>query len=144
MLVAVCAVVSAPRSLVHMWMLCWWTWDSAGTRFTPSSAAVDLQSPSPLAEADPGPCLPQHRPWHLHCRQDFHQWAIHQHFLPAPSATGGCDGDLEVACATLIDVLMDFCQRLGMLVPRRVCLLILVALRMFYFSQSSLCYTEHS
>ncbi|XP_024591394.1 LOW QUALITY PROTEIN: Fanconi anemia group A protein [Neophocaena asiaeorientalis asiaeorientalis] len=43
-------------------------------------------------------------------RQDFHQWAIHQHFLPAPSATGGCDGDLEVACATLIDVLMDFCQ----------------------------------
>nr|XP_033700570.1 Fanconi anemia group A protein isoform X2 [Tursiops truncatus] len=43
-------------------------------------------------------------------RQDFHQWAIHQHFLPAPSATGGCDGDLEVACATLVDVLMDFCQ----------------------------------
>ncbi|XP_028333817.1 Fanconi anemia group A protein isoform X9 [Physeter macrocephalus] len=43
-------------------------------------------------------------------RQDFHQWAIHQHFLPAPSATGGCDGDLEVACATLVNVLMDFCQ----------------------------------
>nr|XP_030705229.1 Fanconi anemia group A protein isoform X5 [Globicephala melas] len=43
-------------------------------------------------------------------RQDFHQWAIHQHFLPAPAATGGCDGDLEVACATLVDVLMDFCQ----------------------------------
>ncbi|KAM9048425.1 Fanconi anemia group A protein isoform 3-T3 [Megaptera novaeangliae] len=43
-------------------------------------------------------------------RRDFHQWAIHQHFLPAPSATGGCDGDLEVACATLVDVLMDFCQ----------------------------------
>lgn len=92
-----------------------------------------MQSLSPLAEADPGPCLPQHRPWHLHCRQDFHQWAIHQHFLPAPSATGGCDGDLEVACATLVDVLMDFCQRLGMLVPRRVCLLILVALRTFLF-----------
>ncbi|XP_036690666.1 Fanconi anemia group A protein isoform X4 [Balaenoptera musculus] len=43
-------------------------------------------------------------------RRDFHQWAIHQHFLPAPSATGGCDGDLEVACTTLVDVLMDFCQ----------------------------------
>nr|XP_058901869.1 Fanconi anemia group A protein isoform X3 [Kogia breviceps] len=43
-------------------------------------------------------------------RQDFHQWAIHQHFLPAPSATGGCDGDLEVACSTLVNVLMDFYQ----------------------------------
>ncbi|XP_059940419.1 Fanconi anemia group A protein isoform X4 [Mesoplodon densirostris] len=43
-------------------------------------------------------------------RQAFHQWAIHQHFLPAPSATGGCDGDLAVACTTLVDVLMDFCQ----------------------------------
>ncbi|XP_027369548.1 Fanconi anemia group A protein isoform X2 [Bos indicus x Bos taurus] len=43
-------------------------------------------------------------------RQDFQQWAIHQHFLPMPSATGGCDGDLEAACTTLVDVLMDFCQ----------------------------------
>nr|XP_013005009.1 Fanconi anemia group A protein isoform X13 [Cavia porcellus] len=43
-------------------------------------------------------------------RQEFHQWAIHEHFLPAPLASGGCDGDLEVACAGLIDVLMDFYQ----------------------------------
>ncbi|XP_055268873.1 Fanconi anemia group A protein isoform X5 [Moschus berezovskii] len=43
-------------------------------------------------------------------RQDFQQWAIHQHFLPMPSAAGGCDGDLEAACTTLVDVLMDFCQ----------------------------------
>ncbi|XP_057569459.1 Fanconi anemia group A protein isoform X4 [Hippopotamus amphibius kiboko] len=43
-------------------------------------------------------------------RQEFQQWAIHQHFLPAPSGAGGCDGDLEVACTTLVDVLMDVCQ----------------------------------
>ncbi|KAM5262617.1 Fanconi anemia group A protein [Ctenodactylus gundi] len=43
-------------------------------------------------------------------RQDFHQWAIHQHFLPAPSASGGCDGDLEVACTVLVDMLMTFYQ----------------------------------
>ncbi|KAB0384997.1 hypothetical protein FD755_006914 [Muntiacus reevesi] len=43
-------------------------------------------------------------------RQDFQQWAIHQHFLPMPSAAGGCDGDLEAACTTLVNVLMDFCQ----------------------------------
>lgn len=38
-----------------------------------------------------------------------------------PSAAGGCDGDLEAACTTLVDVLMDFCQRLGTLVPRGMC-----------------------
>ncbi|KAM6177475.1 Fanconi anemia group A protein [Erethizon dorsatum] len=43
-------------------------------------------------------------------RQDFHQWAIHEHFLPAPLASGGCGGDLEMACTVLIDVLMDFYQ----------------------------------
>nr|XP_020740950.1 Fanconi anemia group A protein [Odocoileus virginianus texanus] len=43
-------------------------------------------------------------------RQDFQQWAIHQHFLPMPSAADGCDGDLEAACTTLVNVLMDFCQ----------------------------------
>ncbi|XP_069320856.1 Fanconi anemia group A protein [Eulemur rufifrons] len=43
-------------------------------------------------------------------RQDFHQWAIRERYLPAPAAAGGCDGDLEVACAVLVDVLMDFCQ----------------------------------
>nr|XP_045012381.1 Fanconi anemia group A protein [Jaculus jaculus] len=43
-------------------------------------------------------------------RQDFHQWAIHEHYLPAPSASGGCDGDLEVACTVLVSELMDFFQ----------------------------------
>ncbi|EQB76983.1 Fanconi anemia group A protein [Camelus ferus] len=44
-------------------------------------------------------------------RWDFHQWALHQHFLPAPCAVGGCDGDLETACSILLDALMDSCQR---------------------------------
>ncbi|XP_029423710.1 Fanconi anemia group A protein isoform X2 [Nannospalax galili] len=43
-------------------------------------------------------------------RQDFHQWAIYEHYLPAPSALGGCDGDLEVACTVLVSELMDFYQ----------------------------------
>uniref|UniRef100_H0WQV8 FA complementation group A n=1 Tax=Otolemur garnettii TaxID=30611 RepID=H0WQV8_OTOGA len=43
-------------------------------------------------------------------RLDFHQWAIHGHFLPAPSASGGCGGNLEVACTILVNVLLDFCQ----------------------------------
>ncbi|XP_023560925.1 Fanconi anemia group A protein isoform X1 [Octodon degus] len=43
-------------------------------------------------------------------RHDFQQWAIHEHFLPAPLASGGCGGDLEVASTVLIDVLMDFYQ----------------------------------
>lgn len=54
------------------------------------------------------------------CRRDFHQWAIHEHFLPQPAAAGGCDGDLETACTVLVDVLLDFCQRLAMLMPKRV------------------------
>ncbi|XP_045431802.1 Fanconi anemia group A protein isoform X3 [Pipistrellus kuhlii] len=43
-------------------------------------------------------------------RRDFHQWAIREHFVPMPSAAGGCDGDLETACTILVSVLMDFCQ----------------------------------
>ncbi|XP_031470756.1 Fanconi anemia group A protein isoform X1 [Phasianus colchicus] len=45
-------------------------------------------------------------------RQDFHYWAIYQWYLPAPSASGGCDGDLEKACGTIIDCILDFSQRL--------------------------------
>uniref|UniRef100_A0A452TVY9 FA complementation group A n=1 Tax=Ursus maritimus TaxID=29073 RepID=A0A452TVY9_URSMA len=45
-------------------------------------------------------------------RWDFHQWAIHEHFLPKPSAAGGCDGELQTACTVLVDVLIDFCQSL--------------------------------
>ncbi|XP_062965475.1 Fanconi anemia group A protein [Cynocephalus volans] len=43
-------------------------------------------------------------------RWDFHQWAIHEHFLPAPAASGGCEGDLEAACTVLVNVLLDFYQ----------------------------------
>lgn len=53
-------------------------------------------------------------------RREFHQWAIHEHFLPEPSAAGGCDGDLETACTVLVDALLDFCRRSGTLTPRHV------------------------
>ncbi|XP_036922347.1 Fanconi anemia group A protein [Sturnira hondurensis] len=43
-------------------------------------------------------------------RWDFHQWAIREHYLPMPSAAGGCDGDLETACTVLLSGMMDFCQ----------------------------------
>ncbi|TRZ15413.1 hypothetical protein HGM15179_011660 [Zosterops borbonicus] len=45
-------------------------------------------------------------------RQDFHHWAIYQRYLPAPSAAGGCDGDLEKACGVIINALLDSSQRL--------------------------------
>ncbi|NXL83252.1 FANCA protein, partial [Alectura lathami] len=45
-------------------------------------------------------------------RQDFHYWAIYQWYLPAPSASGGCDGDLEKACSTVTNTILDFSQRL--------------------------------
>uniref|UniRef100_A0ABK0LRP5 FA complementation group A n=1 Tax=Rattus norvegicus TaxID=10116 RepID=A0ABK0LRP5_RAT len=44
-------------------------------------------------------------------RHDFHQWAIYERYLPAPSAMGGCGGDLEAACTVLVSELMDFHQR---------------------------------
>ncbi|NWU75115.1 FANCA protein, partial [Onychorhynchus coronatus] len=47
-------------------------------------------------------------------RQDFHYWAIYQQYLPAPSAAGGCDGDLEKACAVIINALLDSSQRLDL------------------------------
>uniref|UniRef100_A0A8C8XHL7 FA complementation group A n=1 Tax=Panthera leo TaxID=9689 RepID=A0A8C8XHL7_PANLE len=46
-------------------------------------------------------------------RWDFQQWALHEYFLPKPSAAGGCDGDLQVACAVLVDVLIDFRQEMA-------------------------------
>ncbi|NXR54761.1 FANCA protein, partial [Hippolais icterina] len=45
-------------------------------------------------------------------RQDFHYWAIYQRYLPAPSAAGGCDGDLEKACGVIINAILDSSQRL--------------------------------
>uniref|UniRef100_A0A8B9IV00 FA complementation group A n=1 Tax=Amazona collaria TaxID=241587 RepID=A0A8B9IV00_9PSIT len=45
-------------------------------------------------------------------RQDFHYWAIYQQYLPAPSASGGCDGDLEKACSIMINTILDSSQRL--------------------------------
>ncbi|NXS89884.1 FANCA protein, partial [Erpornis zantholeuca] len=47
-------------------------------------------------------------------RQDFHYWAIYQWYLPAPSAAGGCDGDLEKACAVIINAILDSSQRLDL------------------------------
>ncbi|NXO54445.1 FANCA protein, partial [Aramus guarauna] len=44
-------------------------------------------------------------------RQDFHYWAIYQWYLPAPSASGGCDGDLEKACSIIINAILDSSQR---------------------------------
>ncbi|KFZ52276.1 Fanconi anemia group A protein, partial [Antrostomus carolinensis] len=44
-------------------------------------------------------------------RQDFHYWAIYQWYLPAPSASGGCDGDLEKACGVVINTILDSSQR---------------------------------
>ena len=46
-----------------------------------------------------------------YCRQDFHYWAIYQWYLPAPSASGGCDGDLEKACGIIINTILDSSQR---------------------------------
>ncbi|XP_028608601.1 Fanconi anemia group A protein [Grammomys surdaster] len=43
-------------------------------------------------------------------RHDFHQWAIYERYFPAPSALGGCGGDLEAACTVLVSELMDFHQ----------------------------------
>ncbi|NWI25170.1 FANCA protein, partial [Sula dactylatra] len=47
-------------------------------------------------------------------RQDFHYWAIYQWYLPAPSASGGCDGDLEKACGIIINTILDSSQRLDL------------------------------
>ncbi|NXU39219.1 FANCA protein, partial [Drymodes brunneopygia] len=47
-------------------------------------------------------------------RQDFHFWAIYQRYLPAPSAAGGCDGDLEKACGLIINAILDSSQRLDL------------------------------
>ncbi|XP_058669615.1 Fanconi anemia group A protein [Ammospiza caudacuta] len=45
-------------------------------------------------------------------RQDFHHWAIYQRYLPAPSAAGGCDGDLEKACGVILNAILDSSHRL--------------------------------
>ncbi|NXS34353.1 FANCA protein, partial [Pomatostomus ruficeps] len=47
-------------------------------------------------------------------RQDFHHWAIYQRYLPAPSAAGGCDGDLEKACGVIVNAILDSSQRLDL------------------------------
>ncbi|NWH98047.1 FANCA protein, partial [Tichodroma muraria] len=47
-------------------------------------------------------------------RQDFHHWAIYQRYLPAPSAAGGCGGDLEKACGVIINAILDSSQRLDL------------------------------
>ncbi|XP_060109851.1 Fanconi anemia group A protein [Heteronotia binoei] len=44
-------------------------------------------------------------------RQEFHYWALYQHYLPASAASGGCEGDLREMCSVLIGSVLDFCQR---------------------------------
>ncbi|KFV70348.1 Fanconi anemia group A protein, partial [Dryobates pubescens] len=44
-------------------------------------------------------------------RHDFHYWAIYQWYLPAPSASGGCDGDLAAACGVIVNAILDSLQR---------------------------------
>ncbi|XP_030812031.1 Fanconi anemia group A protein isoform X3 [Camarhynchus parvulus] len=52
-------------------------------------------------------------------RQDFHYWAIYQRYLPAPSAAGGCDGDLEEACGVILNAILDSSHRLELGAPAR-------------------------
>ncbi|NXL10513.1 FANCA protein, partial [Mesembrinibis cayennensis] len=47
-------------------------------------------------------------------RQEFHYWAIYQWYLPASSAAGGCDGDLEKACGIIINTILDSSQRVDL------------------------------
>ncbi|NWX24828.1 FANCA protein, partial [Aegotheles bennettii] len=47
-------------------------------------------------------------------RREFHYWAIYQWYLPAPSASGGCDGDLQKACGVIINAILDSSQRLDL------------------------------
>ncbi|NXP65724.1 FANCA protein, partial [Chloropsis cyanopogon] len=47
-------------------------------------------------------------------RQDFHHWAIYQRYLPAPSAAGGCDGDLQKACGVILHAILDSSHRLDL------------------------------
>uniref|UniRef100_A0A8C0EGQ0 FA complementation group A n=1 Tax=Bubo bubo TaxID=30461 RepID=A0A8C0EGQ0_BUBBB len=54
-------------------------------------------------------------------RQDFHYWAIYQWYLPAPSASGGCDGQLEKACAIIINTILDSSQRYSEMVLELGC-----------------------
>ncbi|XP_068941614.1 Fanconi anemia group A protein isoform X2 [Petaurus breviceps papuanus] len=44
-------------------------------------------------------------------RQYFHQWALYQQYLPESSVAGGCDGNLEKACAILVETMVDFSLR---------------------------------
>ncbi|EMP41936.1 Fanconi anemia group A protein [Chelonia mydas] len=47
-------------------------------------------------------------------RHDFHYWALYQWYLPAASASGGFDGNLEKACGILIGTILDFSQRIAL------------------------------
>ncbi|XP_066439914.1 Fanconi anemia group A protein isoform X2 [Eleutherodactylus coqui] len=44
-------------------------------------------------------------------RQEYQRWALNCCFLPASCAKGGCGNDLEVACSTVVDAVLDFCCR---------------------------------
>ncbi|CAN2389408.1 Fanconi anemia [Pristimantis euphronides] len=41
-------------------------------------------------------------------RQEYQHWAFNCCFLPTSSAMGGCGNDLEVACSTVVDAVLEF------------------------------------
>nr|DBA16908.1 TPA: hypothetical protein GDO54_002435 [Pyxicephalus adspersus] len=41
-------------------------------------------------------------------RQDYQRWAVNQCFLPESSTTGGCGNNLEKACSTIVNAILDF------------------------------------
>ncbi|KAM4723047.1 Fanconi anemia group A protein [Rhinophrynus dorsalis] len=44
-------------------------------------------------------------------RQDYQRWAVINCYLPESSVAGSCKGDLEQACAIMIDAVLEFCSR---------------------------------
>ncbi|XP_070617850.1 Fanconi anemia group A protein isoform X2 [Erythrolamprus reginae] len=44
-------------------------------------------------------------------RQEFHSWALYQHYLPRPVAAGGCGGGLREMGALFTNAILDFLQR---------------------------------
>ncbi|XP_075694689.1 Fanconi anemia group A protein isoform X2 [Rhinoderma darwinii] len=46
-------------------------------------------------------------------RQEYQRWALNCCFLPESSAKGGCGNDLEIACSTMVDAVLEFCCSAG-------------------------------
>ncbi|CAH7046238.1 Fanca [Phodopus roborovskii] len=125
-----CGHVLTPAVLTRLCQLLYHQGPSLSTPHVLGLAALAVhlgECRSMLPEVDPGVhapdgslCVPEFLNSLLTChtresllfcmKHDFHQWAIYEHFFPAPSALGGCQGDLEAACTVLVSELMDFYQ----------------------------------